>query len=64
MSCAYKTDERIIQNIIKHNVRCNNPTDKLKLITYYHSNTITSLITKNNQGPPTPTLKKTNVIYQ
>ena len=34
------------------------------IITYYHYNTITKLITRNNQGPPTPPLKKTNFIYQ
>ena len=45
-------------------MQCTNPTEKIKFIPYYRSSTITSLITKNNQGPPTPTLKKTNVIYQ
>ena len=63
-SPAYKTDERIINNIIKNNVQCTNPAEKIKFIPYYRSNTITSLITKNNQGPPTPNLKKTSVIHQ
>ena len=61
---AYKTNERIIHKIIKNNVQCTNPADKIKFIPYYRSNTITSLITKNNQGPLTTPLKKTNVIYQ
>ena len=36
----------------------------MQLVPYYKSNTITSLIIKNNQCPPTPTLKKTNLIYK
>ena len=31
---------------------------------WYFSNAITKLITRNNQGPPTPHLKNTNLIYQ
>ena len=61
---SYETDERVINNTIKNNVQCTNAADKIKFIPYYRSNTITSLITKNNQGPPTPTPKKTNIIYQ
>ena len=61
---SYKTDERIIKNIIANNVQCSNKSVTLKFIPYYRSNTITKLITRNNQGPPTPPLKKTNLIYQ
>ena len=57
-SHSYKTDERIIKNIIANNVQCSNKSDTLKFIPYYRSNTITKLITGNNQGPPTPPLKK------
>ena len=35
-----------------------------RLYHYYNRNTITNLITKNNQGPPTTTLKKIQLIYQ
>ena len=62
-SLAYKTDERIIP-IFKKYVECTNRSDKIKFIPYCRSKTITSLGTKNNQGPPTPPLKKTNDIYQ
>ena len=61
---AYKTDERVIRIIISNNVECSNKIDALQFIPYYRSNTITKLITKNNQVPGTPPLKKTNVIYQ
>ena len=47
-----------------NNVKCSITIDILQFIPYYRSNTITKLITKNNQGPRTPPLKKTNVIYQ
>ena len=55
---AYKTDERVIRNIISNNVECSNKIDSLQFIPYYRSNTITKLTTKNNQGPPTTHLKK------
>ena len=55
---SYKTDERVISNIISNNVECSNKIDTLQFIPYYRSNTITKLITKNNQGPLTPPLKK------
>ena len=51
----------ILTNI--YNVQCSNKLDTLKFIPFYRSNTITKLITRNNQGPPTPPLKKTNLIY-
>ena len=49
---SYKTDERTIKNIIANNVQCSNKSDTLKFIPYYRSNTITKLITRNNQGLP------------
>ena len=52
------------KNIIANNLQCSNKSDTLKFIPYYRSNTITKLITGNNQGPPTPQLKKTKLIYQ
>ena len=53
-SHSYKTDERIIKNIIANNVQCSNESDTLKFIPYLRSNTITKH----------PTLKKNNLIYQ
>ena len=55
---SYKTDERINKNIVANNVQCSNTSDTLKFIPYYSSNTITKLITRNNQDPPTPPLKQ------
>ena len=56
---SYKTDERIIKNIMANNVQCNNKFNTLNFIPYYRSNTITELITRNNQGPPSyPTIEE------
>ena len=45
-------------------MQCTNTSAKIKFIPYYCSNTIASLIIKNNQGPPISPLKKTNIMYQ
>ena len=53
-----------MKNILLNNIRCCNSNDQIDFTIFYNRNTITNLITKNNQGPPTPTLKKTQLIYQ
>ena len=53
-----------MQSIIKNNVRCKNSHDQIKLIIYYKSQTVTSLVMRNNQAPPTPELQQTNLIYE
>jgi hypothetical protein len=63
-STAYKTDERVIRSIIKNNINCINPDDKLKLIIYYKSHKTSNLIMKNNLCRNQDKLKSTNVIYQ
>ena len=63
-SNAYKTDERILKQIIRNNVQCINPNHKLKLIIYYKSSLTTSLVMKNDQSPPTSDLQKTNLVYE
>ena len=63
-SGSYKTDERVLKNIISNNVKCNRETDKLQLIIYYKSNTIKNLVSRKNLTPKQPELKRTNVIYE
>ena len=63
-SRAYKTDERILQDMIRNNVKCVNEKDKLKLIIYYKSATTKGLLMRNNQAPPSPALQETNLIYE
>ena len=53
-----------MHQIIRNNVRCKIPEDKLKFTIYYHSNNVKSLIMKNNQAPPPSLLQQNNVIYE
>ena len=53
-----------MQTIITNNVRCKNPLDKIKLIIYYKSQTVTNLVMRNNQAPATPELQQNNLIYE
>ena len=53
-----------MRQIVDNNVRCVNPNERLNLIIYYKSQTVTSLLTKNNQSPPLDDLQKTNLVYE
>lgn len=64
MSPAYKLDERVMENIIKRNVKCINSRDKLNLIIYYKNPKTSNLIMKNNLAKDNSMLKKTNIIYE
>ena len=61
---SYKTDERILKDLVYNNVRCTNENEKLKLTIYYARSTTASLLSKNNQSPPPPSLQRTNLIYE
>ena len=47
---SYKIDERVMRQIVYNNVRCVNPKERLKLIIYYKSQTVTSLVYSNNDS--------------
>ena len=53
-----------MQSIISNYVHCKNPLDKIKLVIYYKSPTVTSLVMRNNQAPATPELQQNNLIYE
>ena len=63
-SFNYKIDERIIKEIVYNNTKCTKSSEKLNLVIYYRSNTVTNLVMKNNSSPPLPPLKQTNLIYE
>ena len=63
MNEAYKTDERVIRDIIKSKVRCINDADKLDLVIYYKNKKVCNLLMKNNLTQDMSPLKQTNVIY-
>ena len=60
----YKTEERVIKDIVYNNVKCVDPNNKLDLIIYYRNNKTSNLVMKNNLAPPTKHLQQTNVIYE
>ena len=63
MNGAYKTDERVIRDIIKSKVKCINDDDKLDLVIYYKNKKVSNLLMKNNLTQDPSPLKQTNVIY-
>ena len=63
MSPGYKTDEKVLRNIIQRNCKVRIPTHKLKLNIYYKSPKTSSLILRNNITNDNSPLKQTNVIY-
>ena len=64
MTPAYKTDERVIKDIITRNTTCTNPQDKLDIIIYYKNPKVSNLFMKNNLSKNYNPLKQTNVIYK
>jgi hypothetical protein len=64
MSLAYKTDERVLQEIVQRNVRCNSPDDRLKLIVYYTNKKVNQLVMCNNPNLKRDCLQQTNVVYE
>ena len=59
----YKSDERVLTNIIRNNTKCLNSNYKLKLIFYYSSRKTHNLVMKNMTCVPS-TLHQTNVVYK
>ena len=64
MNDAYRTDERVLRDIINRNCDPASPDDKLKLTIFYRSPTVSSLVMKNNLSYDPSILKQTNVVYQ
>ena len=60
----YKVDERVMKDLVNTNVKCTDHRDNLKLVIYYKPSRVSALITKNNQSPPLPVLKRTNLVYE
>ena len=60
----YKTEERVIKNIVHTNVKCVDENSKLNLIFYYKNKKSCNLVMKNNNAPPPSTPQKTNVVYK
>ena len=62
MNTAYKTDERVLKDIIRRNTQCKD-NEELHLHIYYTTQK-TKHLTMRNSPAPTATLKRTNVVYK
>ena len=63
-SDSYKTDEKVLKEIVYNNVKCTRETDKLKLTIYYKSNAVKSIVSKNNRNTPPAPLQQCNLVYE
>ena len=63
MTSAHKTDERVMKNIIRRNVKPTSEDRYLDFIIFYQSKKSSNLILKNNPLPPPDPLQRRNVIY-
>ena len=57
----YKTEERVLREIINNNVTC--LENKLNLIFYYKNQKSCNLVMKNNMADKVSSMRSTNVIY-
>lgn len=64
MNDSYKTDERVLRDIIHRNCDPVSADDKLKLTIFYKSPKVSGLVMKNNLSHDPALLKQTNVVYQ
>ena len=63
MSPGYRTDEKVLQDIIHRNCKVQDPSHQLRLNIYYKSPKTSSLVLRNNMTNENSPLKQTNVIY-
>ena len=63
MNTQYKTDEKILKDILKKNIRCNKDHDHIQLRIYYQSQKTRQLVMKNNPTVTKPS-NRTNVVYK
>ena len=64
MNSNYKTDEKVIKDIIKNNVVPKEKTSRIELVIYYKNRKSHQMIMKNNLADNNWSLGKTCVIYQ
>ena len=64
MSTEYKTDERIIKDIVQHHVKPTNEEDCISLIIYYNTKKTSQLLIKNNTTKKKTPLQEDHVIYK
>ena len=60
----YKTDEKVLRDILKTDVVCTDPNYKFNLIIYYRNNSASSQVMKNNTATPPSPLQQKNLVYE
>ena len=64
MHCNYKKDEKVLKDIIKHNVKPTNNQEELDVIVYYKNLKTRDLIMKNNSCASQDKLSKSWAVYK
>ena len=63
MNSQYKTDEKILKDILKRNITCNKDDERLQINIYYQSKKTRQLVMMNNPSSVKQS-NRTNVIYK
>lgn len=63
MNNAYRTDERVMKEIMARGIATTDPDDKIDFSIYYKNSKTFSMIMKNNLNQENSPLKRSNVIY-
>ena len=63
MSSQYKTDEKVLKDIIRKNTQCNNDDESLQLNIYYQNKKTRQLLMKNSPVSIKQS-NRTNVVYK
>ena len=59
----YRTDDNLLWDIIKANLICTDPSNRINLIIYYKNRKASSLVMKNNSSPHPSTMQQSNLVY-
>ena len=63
MHANYRTEERVLRDIIDNNTKCTDSHQKLNVIFYYKNTKTSNLVMKNNMAAKSSQLRQTNIIY-
>ena len=63
MNSQYRTDEKILRNILKKNIRCKNGNERVQLNIFYQNRKTHQLVMKNSPNTGQSS-NRTNVVYK
>ena len=64
MQSNYKKEERIIKELLRTNIQCVSPNDKLDIISYYKNKRSCNLVMKNNVSPKPHPMQQAGTVYK